>query len=289
MNLNALRYFYEASQYTSLIQASRYLHISQPALSKHIKNLEDEYGVSLVEKKGRYIQLTKFGESIIKESSLLFEQEKKIEKLLLNQSHTTPIKIGTTQLNSHSFIQHILSNNQIKDFQLDLITDNTRTICEKLLSEDIHLAILPKNDLLTSLKNEPLYSDYLIFVAKPDFCPDYISEKDIHQYQFIKREDGSYLQNTLTRWTKDEIHFSNQMTNHSDALLACVYGNGIYLCSILNAKEWIETGQLKKVIIGNFPNNKRDFYLYYSEQHPTHAIKTIGTKIVRAFIQEKIE
>ena len=46
MNLNALRFFYEASQYDTLTEASQHLHISQPALTKHIKNLEKDYHIN---------------------------------------------------------------------------------------------------------------------------------------------------------------------------------------------------------------------------------------------------
>jgi DNA-binding transcriptional LysR family regulator len=61
MELRYLQYFCEAAKYQHFSKAAEALFISQPALSKTIKNLEAELGVPLFEASGRSVQLTPYG------------------------------------------------------------------------------------------------------------------------------------------------------------------------------------------------------------------------------------
>src|SRR6185295_10364598 len=57
--------FLEVAQLKSFTKASHSLYISQPAISKHIKQLESEYKTSLFERKGNTITLTDAGELLL--------------------------------------------------------------------------------------------------------------------------------------------------------------------------------------------------------------------------------
>lgn len=286
MNLTALRYFYEASQYKTLTQASQHLHISQPALTKHIKNLEKEYQVTLFERKGRYIQLTDLGLLLIEESHELFQQEKKIEQFLSMKSNQMTIRIGTTQLNNQELIKNILSDPLLGQNNLELTTENTTSIINKLSKDILDVAILPEQEVLNSFVQTYLYTDQLIFVASPTYCPDFLNQEQLKNYQFVKREKGSYLQETLDSWAPKTIRFSNQMTSHSDALLACIYQNGIYLCSNLSAESLINEGKLKRIIIDTFPPIERKFYLYNSKENLNKSTNDFLTQLI-TFFQNK--
>ncbi len=62
MELAKLRYFYEVAKLGHVTKAAEKIHIAQPALTKAIKQLEEELGVPLFYKKGRNILLTAYGE-----------------------------------------------------------------------------------------------------------------------------------------------------------------------------------------------------------------------------------
>ncbi len=61
MTLNQLTYFYKAATLEHFNLAAEQLHISEPSLSRSIHSLEDELGLTLFEKRGRNITLTKAG------------------------------------------------------------------------------------------------------------------------------------------------------------------------------------------------------------------------------------
>ena len=62
MNLPQLYYFRKLAEVQHYTEAAKALYITQPSLSDSIASLEKELGVSLFQKKGRNIQLTKYGE-----------------------------------------------------------------------------------------------------------------------------------------------------------------------------------------------------------------------------------
>ena len=62
MELRHLRYFVSVAEQGSVSSAARHVHVSQPALSRQIRDLEAELGVQLFDQVGRRIELTAEGE-----------------------------------------------------------------------------------------------------------------------------------------------------------------------------------------------------------------------------------
>lgn len=75
MNYNKLRYFYEASRTLNLTRAAQNLYISQPALSKHIADIEQDVGIPLFVRTNRNLVLTRGGEALAKECEKIFAGE----------------------------------------------------------------------------------------------------------------------------------------------------------------------------------------------------------------------
>lgn len=85
MDKSKLKYFQIVAQTGHMTKAAEKLHISQPGLSKAIKQLEDELGVQLFNREGRNIQLNKFGEILLKYTDRAFlemDEGKRIVKQL---------------------------------------------------------------------------------------------------------------------------------------------------------------------------------------------------------------
>lgn len=78
MNYNKLRYFYEAGRTLNLTRAAQNLYISQPALSKHISDLEQDVGVQLFVRTNRNLVLTRGGAALMEECARLFRDEDSI-------------------------------------------------------------------------------------------------------------------------------------------------------------------------------------------------------------------
>ena len=74
INLNILKYFYEVAQIKNITQASKKLNISQPALTKAIKELETELNTTLLIRNNKGITLTKEGKILYEYSKTMFQK-----------------------------------------------------------------------------------------------------------------------------------------------------------------------------------------------------------------------
>lgn len=74
MELRHLRYFVAVAERKGFREASRFLHVSQPAISKSLTQLEEELGVELFARSGRTVRLTAQGEVFYKETLLTLRQ-----------------------------------------------------------------------------------------------------------------------------------------------------------------------------------------------------------------------
>ena len=79
MTLNQLGYFHQAAVLQHFNQAAEKMNISEPSLSRSIAALEDELGVTLFEKRGRNVILTKAGEIFLEHATQILDDVKRAE------------------------------------------------------------------------------------------------------------------------------------------------------------------------------------------------------------------
>jgi DNA-binding transcriptional LysR family regulator len=85
INLDQLRVFHAVSQTRSFTRAATAVHLTQPGVSKHIKQMEDYYGVPLFDRLGKKIALTQAGEILLEATeevmATIAAAEQRIEEL----------------------------------------------------------------------------------------------------------------------------------------------------------------------------------------------------------------
>ena len=97
MELTSLKYFYEVAKTEHLTKAAEILHVSQPALTKSIRNLEEELRVKLFYKEGRRIKLNEYGIFLKEKLTPIIEEldilPASIEKLVDLASRTVRVTV----------------------------------------------------------------------------------------------------------------------------------------------------------------------------------------------------
>lgn len=107
MDIDRVRYFHVFADTGSLVRASEILHISQPALSKALRLLESEIGVSLVEADGRRLKLSVAGTIFRTETSNLLNLWMSIPNKIKSAESGTPTKIGSFEVFTTYFLSHL--------------------------------------------------------------------------------------------------------------------------------------------------------------------------------------
>jgi DNA-binding transcriptional LysR family regulator len=82
MTLHQLNIFLSVAKFKSFTQAAVELRMSQPDISVHIRHLQDEVGINLIERVGKRIALTQAGEFLKERASLIFAQIRETEQVL---------------------------------------------------------------------------------------------------------------------------------------------------------------------------------------------------------------
>lgn len=91
-----LKVFQSVAKNLSFTKASQELFVSQPAITKHIQELETYYQVRLFERQGSKISLTVAGELLLKHSEKILEDYKRLEyeMHLLHNEYIGELKLG---------------------------------------------------------------------------------------------------------------------------------------------------------------------------------------------------
>ncbi len=192
--------FLEVARQLSFTKASQVLFISQPAITKHIQQLEEEYKTSLFERKGNSIVLSEAG-------AILFEaltKAKAIEKQLeyeisthRDQRHVKgELKLGASTTVALYIIPPILSGfrNKHADVRMSLLNRNSENIIKALLDHEIDLGIVEGKNKMTRINSEPFLSDEVIPVCS---SKSYLAKKgkfligDLKNIPVVLRERGS--------------------------------------------------------------------------------------------------
>ena len=134
MDLNYIREFVVLANTCNYMEAAEQLFISQSALSRHIKNLEEELGVSLFDRSTRSVTLNAFGMLFLpyaRQMAALHHEYATALGNALNAEHGN-IRIGSIPMMSHYGITDVMVRFRKENprFTLDVIEgDSNRKCC----------------------------------------------------------------------------------------------------------------------------------------------------------------
>ncbi len=120
INFNHLYYFLTIAKEGSIVKASKKLHMTQPALSHQLKNLEEDLGKKLFDRIGRRLVLNKDGKFVKTYANKIFRQSEEMIQFLKSdiENYTKIIKVGVAPWISHSavfnFLKPLFANQHIK-------------------------------------------------------------------------------------------------------------------------------------------------------------------------------
>ncbi len=172
----------------SFTRAAASLGLTQPAVSQHIKALEEELGITLFERNGNRIILTKQGENAVNTANaMLGMYSKLLEELSGSIGGTKEINIGITHTIESNRITDILAGyaSNSNRLTIKLITGTRSKIIRRLKNYELDLAIVDGDVPDEDLDSKPLGMDQLVLIVSPD---NTIAQKKAVSIDDIKRE-----------------------------------------------------------------------------------------------------
>ena len=97
MDLGRLEVFVAVAETGSMTAAARKVHLTQPAVSRNIKQLEEDLGVALFDRRGRGLALTQAGRALVSRASALLDQSRQLERHARRAAERSyfDVRIGT--------------------------------------------------------------------------------------------------------------------------------------------------------------------------------------------------
>ena len=190
--------FLKVANLKSYTKAAEMLNLTQPAVSQHIKQLEDYYNVKLIMKKGRQISLTEEGELLLRYAKEAEANSMLIERKLINK--TAVIKrynIGATLTIGEFVLPSLLGEYKRLHDNIDIImhVHNLEEICKRLGNGNFDLGIVEGPFDKSKFNYKKLKDDELVLAASPQ---SNFSQKAkvtigdiINDGKLIMREKGS--------------------------------------------------------------------------------------------------
>lgn len=219
MEINNLRYFYEAAKLKHITNAAESLHVAQPAITKSIKALEDELGVKLFYKAGRGVKLSEYGEFL----------KEKIEPIL-GELEVLPVAIKNfTDLNENTVSINVLAASTVTTDIIIKFKKIYPNVMFKMIRKedetnaDIEILTNAKNyDSFVSVKKRALIEEK-IHVAVPVDSP--LAEKNEIDLVELKNSEfialsGSRRFRPLCDAYCEYAGFKPRVTFESDSLIA---------------------------------------------------------------------
>lgn len=267
--------FLEVCKYMNFTKAAEALHITQPAVSQHIRYIEEYYQTRLFTFQGKKPVLTEAGEYLLHAFTTLSHDQVYLKEQLLSMQKKKPALIfGATLTIGEYVMPRFLIEYQTRhpDTVLTMITANTHELLDRISDGEIDFAIVEgyfdktQYDYLT-FSSEP----YIAVAGTPlfeDFRPRSISE--LLDQKLIVREPGSGTREILEKHLEARnlsIHdFSGVSEIGNIPALKAVVSAGLGITFLYRsaAEEELKNGILFDVTPENF-SITHDFTLIWQK------------------------
>jgi LysR family pca operon transcriptional activator len=167
-----LHTFVEVARQKSVVKAAELLSVSQPAVTKTIRELEEALGVSVFEREGRGIRLTRYGEVFLRHAgaalTALRQGIDSVSQELLNA--VPPVRIGALPTVSTRIMPHAMSLflGEKTGSQVKIVTGENAVLMEQLRVGELDLVVgrLAAPEKMSGLSFEHLYSEQVVFAVR---------------------------------------------------------------------------------------------------------------------------
>jgi len=165
-----LQVFHTVAKRLNFTKAAEELFITQPAVTKHIHEIENHFKVKLFERNGARIKLTAAGSTLLQYTDQLFSIYRNLEFDInaFTQRHSGKLRIGASTTVAQYVLPPVLAgfHKKFNEIEVVLSINNTGQIEQALINKDIDLGIVEGQSKSNLLKYSAFIKDELVLVGK---------------------------------------------------------------------------------------------------------------------------
>jgi DNA-binding transcriptional LysR family regulator len=262
VTLRQLKVFESVARHLSFSRAAEDLHLTQPAVSMQIKQLEDSVDLPLFEQIGKKIYLTDAGRELYHYSRAISEQLTDMELALDELKGLERGKLNISVVSTANyFAPHLLAKfcQRYSGITVSLNVSNRETVLKHLADNVTDLAIMGQPPDGLDIATESFMENPLVVIAPPGHPlsrATRIPVKRLEQETFLLREPGSGTRSAMERFfAEHRISISKGMeADTNEAIKQAVQaGMGLAIMSLHTAELELETKRLRILDVQDFP------------------------------------
>jgi DNA-binding transcriptional LysR family regulator len=262
VTLRQLQVFAAAAQHSSFARAAEELHLTAPAISMQIKELESVVGLSLFDRSGRALTLSTAGEYFLLHARRMLSALKDAEDTMVRLKG---VRIGKLTLGMAStakyFVPRLLAEFRREhpgiEFRLEI--GNRQALVEMLHRNQVDLAIMGRPPRELNTRAEPFAPNPLAMIASPEHPLARLSEVPpalLANELFLVREKGSGTRASMDIFFREKgIHPASAMEMPSNETIkqAVMANMGLGFLSLHTMRLELGAGLIKLLEVDGLP------------------------------------
>ncbi|WP_455207652.1 LysR substrate-binding domain-containing protein [Kaarinaea lacus] len=255
----------------SFTRAADELHLTQPAVSMQIKQIEESIGLPLFEQIGKKVFLTEAGHEMYNYCRSIQQQLEEAENVIENLKGVKQGKLTIAVASTANyFAPRILAafNKEHESVKINLDVTNREGLLQHLENNDTDVVIMGRPPLEMELEAESFMENPLVLIAPPDHKFVRQNKISIHELQketFILREEGSGTRTAIERFFLEqgaELAATINMSSNEAIKQAVQAGLGLGIVSMHTLELELELNRLAVIKAVGFPI-LRHWYIVY--------------------------
>jgi DNA-binding transcriptional LysR family regulator len=254
-----LKIFHTVARLLNFTKAAEELHMTQPAVTFQIRQLEEQFNTRLFDRTHNKVTLTDVGKQVYSYSDRIL---KLYEEMTRNITEMTGDVSGAVTLGASTTIAEYMLplligefKNKFPDVMINLRESNTEDIVSMVENNDIDLGIVEGSVNNKNLVVEECKMDHLVVIMPNDHM--LASEKrlrveDFVSYPFISREHGSGTQEVITNYVEkhgngEDLNICFELSSPEAIKGAVEAGMGLSIVSRATIIKELKLGTLTAV------------------------------------------
>ena len=285
MTIRHLQIFRIVCRHLSITEAAYAMNMTQPAVSIAIKELEDHYNTKLFDRANRRIYLTGSGEALLRYTEHLLSEFEEMETVIRDKTGLSRVRLGVNVSVAETVLPDMLQKLYLKiqSIQLNVKIDNNQIIQEKLLSNDIDLAIVDSFAANENLQSVQILENEMCILCREDvYERTSITVNELAQQRLLLREQGSG-----SRVCVDTVFLRRGITvkpiiesTSTHSLIALAEGGLGFTIIPFQLAEKICRNKLLKTVTLSDDVFKRHYSLVYSNKKYMSTVMKEAVKVI---------
>ncbi len=283
MTIRHIKIFLEVYRLENITKAAEHLHMTQPAVTRAIKEIEQYYGVRLFERFNRRLSVTESGKLLYVQALHIVDSFDVMEKDLRNWDTCGILRIGASITLGNYFLPDFICHFRSlhPNLRVEVTISSGGKLQQALLENKLDLALIEGGISESELIMEAFTGDCLRLILPPRhplLSKQQVFLNDLVQYDFLLREKGSagrtFLDNVFAvHGLKIRPLWESASTQ---AIIKAVSKDiGISILPELLVKQDIEAQTVftREIIDEGF--NRKHYIVWYKNKYLTQAAKDL--------------